>query len=234
MSYCVNCGVELHDSAAECPLCNTIVYNPKAVPFDQVIKPFPVEHGEVEEVKRKDVGILVTVVLASIALTSGLLNRFAYNSVLWSFPIIGACLVIWVMCLPFFVKSSRNVYVWILFNAGATILYLYLLTQLIGSSKWFWGLGVPICVWVWLCMECVALAFGKLPVSFLTGSVYVVSFVGVLCIGLECLIERYIYRTVNLGWSAIVLCICAIIDISLITILSHRRLRNAIRKRLHF
>ena len=105
MSYCVNCGVELHDSAAECPLCNTIVYNPNAVAFDHVTTPFPVEHGEVEEVKRKDIGILVTVVLASIALTSGLLNQFAYNSVLWSFPIIGACFVIWVMCLPFFLKS---------------------------------------------------------------------------------------------------------------------------------
>lgn len=234
MSYCVNCGVELHDSAAECPLCNTIVYNPNAVAFDHVTTPFPVEHGEVEEVKRKDIGILVTVVLASIALTSGLLNQFAYNSVLWSFPIIGACFVIWVMCLPFFLKSGKNVYVWILFNVGSTILYLYLLTKLIESSRWFWGLGVPICIWLLVCMELVAFAFGKLPVSFLTGSVYIVSFVGVLCVGLECLIEYYVYGGVNLGWSAIILCVCVIIDISLVTILSHRRLRNAIRKRLHF
>jgi len=234
MSYCVNCGVELDDSASECPLCNTTVYNPKAIPFDKVIAPFPKEEGEVEEVKRKDMGILVTVVLAAIAITSALLNRFAYNSVLWSVPIIGACFIIWVMCLPFFVKSSRNVYVWILFNAVATGVYLYLLTLLVGSSNWFWRLGLPICIWTGICMEADAFCFRVFPKSFLTGSVYIVSFVAVLCCGIEWLVDLYLYNSVSLGWSAIVLCVCAIIDIFLITVLSHRRLRNAIRRRLHF
>ena len=72
MSYCVNCGVELDASAKICPLCNTPVINPKVL--EQAAKenyrepetPFPQEKGQVEAVKRKELGVLVsTVVLAT-------------------------------------------------------------------------------------------------------------------------------------------------------------------------
>ena len=53
MSYCVNCGVELCDSAKECPLCNTPVINPRKPGQGQGISPFPEEKGQVETVKRK-------------------------------------------------------------------------------------------------------------------------------------------------------------------------------------
>ena len=102
MSYCVNCGVELDSSNLACPLCNTPVLNPTEILFQtnsenkmeteihkQTRAPFPHERGTVEVVKRRDVAILLSVVLVSTGLTCGLLNLLVFTSSLWSVPIFG-------------------------------------------------------------------------------------------------------------------------------------------------
>ena len=71
MSYCVNCGVELDASATKCPLCDTPVYNPKAPEPSTQPSPFPKEKGQVEVVKRKDLGVLLTVIVLATAMTCG-------------------------------------------------------------------------------------------------------------------------------------------------------------------
>ena len=62
MSYCVNCGVELDATLKDCPLCNTPVINPRELKEAQKRTPFPVEKVPVEMVKRKDMGLLVSIV----------------------------------------------------------------------------------------------------------------------------------------------------------------------------
>ena len=99
MSYCVNCGVELDKSAGECPLCGTVVYNPREAGRGGegqpgVQSPFPREKGEVETVNRKDFGILVSMVELATAATCGVLNAFVFQGTLWSLAVIGACLVL--------------------------------------------------------------------------------------------------------------------------------------------
>ena len=93
MSYCVNCGVELDASAKKCPLCDTPVYNPKAPEPEKQPSPFPKEKGQVEVVKRKDLGVLLTVIVLATAVTCGLLNAFVFRSSLWSLAVIGVVLV---------------------------------------------------------------------------------------------------------------------------------------------
>ena len=93
MSYCVNCGVELDASATKCPLCDTPVYNPKAPEPEKQPSPFPKEKGQVEVVKRKDLGVLLTVIVLATAVTCGLLNAFVFRSSLWSLAVIGVGIV---------------------------------------------------------------------------------------------------------------------------------------------
>ena len=83
-------------------------------------------------------------------------------------------------------------------------------------------------------VEAVTFCIRKLPMSFLTGALYLISGVAVLCVGLEILIDRFLGLGIELRWSAIVLTICVIVDITIATLLSRRRLRNAVRRRLHF
>ena len=234
MSYCVNCGVELDGSLQECPLCETPVINPNAVPFDKVSSPFPKNVGMVEEVKRQDLAILVTVALCSIAATCGLLNALVFEGYLWSLAIIGACVLLWVILIPVLIYRKQSIYISLFYNGCATVLYLYLLTYLVGSDTWFIGLGLPIVVFVTMVCELWAVCYMKLPKSFLTNALYFFTGVGILCGGLEVLIDNYLAGPISIDWSAIVVTVCIIVDIIIITTLSMKRLRNAVRKRLHF
>lgn len=234
MSYCVNCGVELDQTAKECALCNTPVVNPKELVPKNVKTPFPEEKGQVEVVKSKDMGIFLSTVFLATAITCGMLNAFVFTGPLWSLAVIGICVVLWVILIPVVIYTKQSVYVSILFDGIAVSAYLYMLAYMIGSYDWFWGLGLPITVYVTLIVEAVALCIRKLPKSFLTTGLYIISAIGLLCGGLEFLIDSYLAGNVELKWSAVVLTICVIVDIAIITMLSLRRVRNAVRRRLHF
>lgn len=239
MSYCVNCGVELDVSARECPLCNTPVLNPREIEnclhiHRTASSPFPEEKGQVETVKRKDFGVLISTVVLATMITCGVLNFFVFTGTPWSLTVIGACVILWVMMIPLVIYAKLPVYVSLMFDGAAVSLYLYMLTFLVGSKEWFLGLGLPIAVLVTVIAELTTLCIRKLPRSFLTVCLYLFTASGLLCLGLEMLIRWYLERRIFLRWSAVVLTVCTILDIALITMLSRRRLRNEVRKRLHF
>ncbi len=235
MSYCVNCGVELDASARECPLCNTPVINPRELEkMAMAQRPFPTEKGQVETVKRKDLGILVSMVVLATAVTCGILNALTFQESLWSLAVIGACIILWVIMIPAVIYTKQPVYVSLLYDGGAVALYLFMLSYLTGTRDWLWGLGMPITVLVTVLAEAFTVCVRKLPRSFLTVSLYIFTAVGLLCMGLEILIDRFVGGNIALSWSAVVLTVCGILDIAVITMLSRRRLRNAVRRRLHF
>lgn len=234
MSYCVNCGVELDGSLKECPLCNTPVINPREIPCDRAAAPFPREKGQVEAVKKKDAGILLSTVVVATAVVCGLLNLLVFSGKPWSLTIIGACVLLWVIMIPVVIYSRQPIYVSILFDGIAMAAYLYLLTYLTGSREWFAGLGLPVTVLVTVIVEILTACVRKIPRSFLTVALCSFTAMAVLCIGLELLIDRYLYDKVSLSWSAVVLTVCVIVDITIVTLLSRKRLRNAVRRRLHF
>lgn len=235
MSYCVNCGVELDPSARECPLCNTPVINPRDLEkLMDGAAPFPEEKGQVEVVKRKDLGILMSMVLLATAVTCGILNASVFRGSLWSLAVIGVCAILWVMLIPAVIYVKQPVYVSLLYDGAAVSLYLFMLTWLTESREWFWGLGLPIVALVTALAEVFAVCVRRLPRSFLTVSLYLFTAAGLLCMGLEMLIDRYVSDKIALSWSAVVLTVCAILDIAVITMLSSRRMRGAVRKRMHF
>lgn len=235
MSYCVNCGVELDASSTECPLCNTPVLNPRELEkMAMAQRPFPTEKGQVEAVKRKDLGWLVSMVVLATAVTCGILNAFVFRGVLWSLAVIGACIVLWVIMIPAVIYTKQPVYVSLLYDGGAIALYLFMLSYLTGGRSWLWGLGIPITALLTVLAEIFTFCIRRLPRSFLTVALYIFTAVGLLCMGIEILIDRYAGGHIALSWSAVVLTVCAILDIAIITMLSRRRLRNAVRRRLHF
>jgi sugar phosphate permease len=136
--------------------------------------------------------------------------------------------------VPLVINPGQSIYLSLLYDGAAAAGYLYMLTFLSHSDKWFWGLGLPIVVYVTVIVELTALCFYKLPKSFLIRGICVITAIGFLCAGIEMLIDRYAVGTVELRWSAVVLTVCIIIDIVLITTMSLRRVRAAVRKRLHF
>lgn len=235
MSYCVNCGVELEASARKCPLCGTPVWNPREQEtMVNAGESFPEQKGAVETVKRKDLGLLISTVLLATAVTCGVLNALVFRENPWSLAVIGACGILWVMVIPAVIYTGQSVYVSLLYDGAAVGFYLFLLTFLTGSRGWFAGLGLPIVILLTVLAECFTFCVRKLPKSFLTISLYLFTAIGLVCIGLELLIDRYVFGEISPGWSAVVLTVCVILDIAIVTLLSRKRLRNAVRRRLHF
>lgn len=234
MSYCVNCGVELAEDLKACPLCNTPVLNPREIPRPELKNTFPKEKGQVEEVKRKDLAILVSAVLATTGITCLLLNILVFGGSLWSLIVVGVCIVLWVVSIPFVIYKKMPVYISLLLDGCSTAALLFMITYPTESDAWFYELGLPIVILVTLVAELFALCMKKIPVTFLTTTLYCVISTALLCVGIEILIDTYLEKAVHLSWSAVVLTVCSIITIMLVTLLSRSRLRNAVRRRLHF
>lgn len=234
MSYCVNCGVELDSSLTSCPLCNTPVIHPGQLRQASPASPYPMEKGQVETVKRKDLGILLTIVLSATSIGCALLNLFVFNNSLWSLLIIGICIVLFVLSIPAVIYTRQPIYLSLLLDGIAIGAYLYMITYLTASDRWFWQLAVPIVALVTLLTEILTLCIRKLPVSIIATALYIFAEAAVLCVGIELFIDHYFDKPLSPSWSAIVLTVCGIIVIALITLLSKRRLRDAVRRRLHF
>lgn len=234
MSYCVNCGVELESSLVSCPLCNTAVINPNELPYVKKASPYPEEKGQVEVVKRKDWAILLSVVCGATALTCGLLNLLVFYESMWSLLVIGVCIIIWVAAIPATICPKLPIYLSLLADGTAVILYLYMITFVTRSDHWFFALALPIVALLVCIAEVFALLEKKVAHTFLTTALYLFGSISILCVGIEILIDRFLNDAISLTWSAVVLTVCVIIEITLITILSSRRFRNAIRRRLHF
>ena len=234
MSYCVNCGVELASSLKECPLCNTPVINPNKLENMETSASYPDSRGEVEVVKRKDLGILLSVVLSSTAITCLLLNLLVFKASLWSFMVIGVCICLFFFAFPAVIYTKTSIYSSLLADGLAVAVYLYLITYLTADSGWFWRLGLPIVIMVTALIELFTLLARRLPFNILSGSLYLFTEVAIFCVLLELLIQNFHNAPYRIRWSAVVLTVCAIIDITLITILAKTRLRNEVRRRLHF
>lgn len=234
MSYCVNCGVELDGALEECPLCNTPVINPRELARHRKTSPFPEEKGAVETVRRKDLGILTTSILGAAAVACGVINLLVFTQIAWSLAVIGACLLVWVMMVPLVIDSHQAIHVYVLLDGVAAGLYLFMLSFLTSGQRWLWGLGIPIVILVTIMAEVLTACIRYLPSSFLTNALYMVNATGLLCLGLEILIDLYVSEQIALSWSVVVLAVMGSVDVVLVTVLSRRRLRNEVRRRLHF
>ena len=234
MSYCVNCGVKLEESLSACPLCNTPVINPNELQKIRNESPYPKEKGQVDRVRRHDLGLLTGVVLLATSLSCFLLNYFVFSGSRWSLFVIGICLLLFVFLIPVIVSTRLPVYISLLLDGIAIGVFLYLICLATPGDKWFTHLALPIVVLITILVEIFALLTHIFPFSFIATAIYFFAEVALLCIGIELLIDYYFNQPLHLVWSAIVLTVCGVIIVTLICVLSIRRLRDAVRRRLHF
>jgi hypothetical protein len=234
MSYCVNCGVELESSLTECPLCNTPVINPKEL-FDQKkTSPYPKKRGQVDVVRKTDLSILICIVLGATSLSCAALNLLVFSGSPWSLFIVGACLILFVLALPVVIYTKLPIYISLLFDGIAVGFYLYMITFNTAGSDWFLGLALPIVALATILVEIFTLLLRSFSFSHITMAVYFFAETAFFCVGIELLIRHYYEQPIRLVWSAIVLTVCTVIVVLLLTVLSRRRLRDAVRRRLHF
>ena len=233
MSYCVNCGVELEASLKECPLCHTPVINLRELGKEVPPSPYPTDKGQVEVVKRRDLGILITVVLTATGATCLLLNLLVFNAHLWSLLVIGCCLCLFVFTFPAVYYSRTPAWLTLLADGVSVVIYLFLITFVTSSAAWFWQVGLPVVIILTLFAEVFPLLAKFISLSVLPCALCLFVEIPAFCVTLEILLRRLLARPFRITWSAVVLTVCVIIDFALITILAKKRLRNEVHRRLH-
>ena len=233
MSYCVNCGVELDKTAAFCPLCHTPVYNPNQ-PVDQTsAKPFPTERKEVAPSSKRPAAILITTVLASVAVCCGVLNQFLLTQRAWSLYVIGAAIMLWIWTVPPLLARGMHLLLRLAVGIGAVLLYVYLISVDLDGRTWFLGLAAPLILWggaVLLVLGLVLLVYHRSPITTLT---ILIGSVGIFLLGVELLVDRWLFHAWAPGWSLVVLVVCVGMVIPLIIIRRVPSLREEVRRRFH-
>ncbi len=234
MSYCVHCGVELDPSLKKCPLCNTPVIDPKMLSCYDGVSPYPSKKGQVEPARRKDAAIFVSILLLTTAITCVLLNLLVFPRIFWSLLVIGFCLLVWVICIPFLIYRKLSPYLSVLLDFLAVSFCLYLISVLAGSYEWLIWLGLPVTALFALLSELFILLCLRFRHSAFFIALYLFSYIAAACIGIELLCRNFLEHTLRITWSAVVLTVCSVLIIAIITILLRPRLREEARRRLHF
>lgn len=147
MSYCVHCGVELDRTASFCPLCHTPVADPRQPVDTDSPKPFPTRRGEVAPVSKVEVGLLITAMLASVAVCCGVLNLFLHAGRAWSLYVIGAAAMLWLWLVPPLLARGMHLLLRLAVGIGAVLLYVYLISVDLDGRTWFLGLAAPLILW---------------------------------------------------------------------------------------
>ena len=99
MSYCVHCGVELDATASFCPSVPYAGSGPRPTGGYRLPKPFPTRRGRWPAAKQ-EVALLITAMLASVAVCCGVLNLFLRADRTWSLYVIGAAAMLWLWLVP--------------------------------------------------------------------------------------------------------------------------------------
>ncbi len=237
MSYCVECGVKLDDSLTVCPLCCTPVVNPNfLIKEKNHLSPgsFSSHKGEVEPVSKRDVGLWLTIVLGSTGISCFLLNLLVFHHNRWSIPVIGACILLWLLFCPRMFFPKLPFALSLLLSGVSVIFYEYALTFLTLTDRWFFQLAFPITLVTLVLISIAGILYHFVSKSLLATALYLFIVVGILCLFIELCIDNFWGIPPKTFWSAIVFSVCAVISIALISIMSIRRLRESVRKRLHF
>ena len=233
MSYCVNCGVELDDTAQSCPLCHTPVLNPNR-PVDMWgPKPFPTERREVPPASRWELAALISAMLLSVSVCCGVLNLFLRAERAWSLYIIGASVMLWIWFVLPLLLRRMHVCLRLGFDVLAVALYVVLISVDLDGGDWYWHLALPIILLGGAIVLCLGLILRGGRRSILTTTTLIIGAVGLFLLGVELFVDQFLTGAWRPGWSLIVMTVCAALVIPLVIVRRVPSLREEVRRRFH-
>ena len=234
MSYCVNCGVELHSTAVACPLCDTPVLNPRQ-PIDTLSpQPFPTAKEDIPPVSKLQAAILISAMLASVAMVCGGANVFFLRPERgWSLYVIGAAVMFWLWLVPPLLFRNMPLGLRLFVDTGAIGVYLYLISLDLHGQDWFFGLALPIVLTGAGVVLVLGLLLSKGKRSILTGITLVVLGCGIFLMSIELWMDLFFHDSWAPSWSIVVGMVCIALLVPLLIVRHVPSFREEVRRRFH-
>ena len=229
MAICDRCGVEVDESASQCPLCGGGFggCEPETGGEQANRQILPEFSDEIEPLSTKQRATLAweisTAMLFSAVVVVLFVDFLAHRRITWSvYPIIVTGSV-WILSglVSFLYKHP----VLLFFGSFLDVLAMELLIDIAsGRLPWFLELGLPITACFYLIIGILGLVSPRInrrglniPAFFLIG-------MGIFTMGIEATIDSYLWREVSLSWSA--LAAISVSPVAIILIFVHYRLRK--------
>jgi hypothetical protein len=202
MPYCVNCGVKLNNNPKACPLCGTPVFLPTQSGQPSDCAGFPTRRDDPDREFDRDLWLkLVSVVTAAPALLMVFIDYLAGNGIDWSLYILFSLVLVWVWCAsPFFFKRNRFTF-WLVIDALALILFMFMVERTSHTGNWALPLATPITLAVSAIVFTLVNTFRRKLVRQLQKPALIFVMAALLCMIIELAVDLYragIYRP---GWS---------------------------------
>lgn len=163
MSYCVNCGVELNESALKCPLCDTPVINPNILKDAIKSEPaFPERINLPAATKHRFSATVLSLLLLLPNIICVITNLLFTPDKLWCIYVVASSALFWFLSIfPFFLKQKYK-YLIIAVDAVATAAYIFIFYYYDSAQTgWFWQLAVPLVAGFFGCVTFLVAYFSK-------------------------------------------------------------------------
>ena len=231
MSYCVNCGVELGQSAEKCPLCGTQAWHPEHWTPDAPY--FPTKPAVVEPVSKRALALVLTSMLVSVSLCCGMLNLILTADNPWALYVVGATAMLWVWFVLPLLARHLPIFVRLTADVLAIGLYAFLIALGLDGLSWFCSLALPILAVA--CVDVFVLSFllrgGRR--SRLSAIAMCIGTVGLMALGVEYCMDRFFRAAWQPTWSLVVVVICVGLIIPLRVVRRVPSLREEARRRFN-
>jgi hypothetical protein len=231
MKYCINCGVELDEDLSSCPLCGFNIGNEES----ETVKKSEFFPSDIILLHKKETrthlwelsgiisfsGIVVCAIVDFVIMKKFTWSLFADTSIMASWLILTLSLL-----------AFRRYYI-ILPGFLITILTMLFLFDVFSPPvNWFFELGLPIALTLFIAVTIVLIlwkfahfkGFNVLAFAFIILSGF--------CVISEVFIDKFMFKVVDIRWSAIVA--VSILPIALILLFAHYRMRKGNRLDSYF
>jgi hypothetical protein len=231
MNYCINCGVELDEDLSSCPLCGFNIGNEES----ETVKKSEFFPSDIILLHKKETrthlwelsgiisfsGIVVCSIVDFVIMKKFTWSLFADTSIMASWLILSLSLL-----------AFRRYYI-ILPGFLITILTMLLLFDVFSPTvNWFFKLGLPITITLFIAVTFVLILWKFAHFKGFNILAFAFFILSGFCVISEIFIDRFLFKVVDIRWSAIVA--VSILPIALILLFAHYRMRKGNRLDSYF
>lgn len=233
MSYCVNCGVELNESAKKCPLCDTPVLNPYSHKDD---KPVSTPYSEKMHIpasnSKRYIALMITIVLLIPNVICSIANLIFPESGNWALYLNSTSLLVFILFISPFLYKKVYPYLLIVIDVVSILLYIYFFYAIFHEKEWFFKVTLPL-----------VLVFGASVTIFYSWLlkkkrdwpyivIYLLTIVGIYSIFTDVLFNTYYNTGHIIKYSIIIVVSCVCLIFFFLFIARNKKFRSWLQKRM--
>lgn len=236
MSYCVNCGVELDNSAKKCALCGTPVINPnKPNESDKAeTTPFSNKSYVPAPINKRFIAFVISVIFIVPNLVCLLTNVVFSSGTYWAAYVNSTSMLLWIsFVLPFLIKKPNPYALWGIDTASAVgyVYFIKLISKNVQSAEVFFSCALPIVITQAFFVLVFMLWLGKKRRHWVLKSIAALSDIGISFVVIFAFLDHVLKTGFLIYIGIIIFASCAVLIAFLIFCYVNKRVRRILQRK---